>query len=226
MIRKLLLFSVALLLSPSLFSSEPSKYERLRKFKWDSQLHSAVMLNYGSDDEFFPRLAQIYAESGFNPRATSDFKNWKQQRIDTVTAIRNGMGAAGLVQFIWPTAVRYGATSITTSQASATLYALDIYNPLWGVNAMCRYMRSIEKVLLTTRNPKARRTLMTDRRLMSMLAIASYNTGEGRVLNRVNSYGVDWYQVKPRLPEETQNYVERIMKYADEMKKENRWKLH
>lgn len=217
------LCSAALLLSQSLYCSEPSKFERVHKFKWDAPLLEAVR-QHQRDDQFFSRLAQIYAESGFNTRATSDFKGWKRSGIDTVTAIRRGMGAAGLVQFIWPTATRYGATSIATSQANAVTFRADIYNPLWGVDAMCRYMHSIEMILLRTRNPKARRSLLADRRVMNMMAIASYNTGEGRVLDRINRYGADWQVVRGRLPAETQQYVERIVKFTDEMRSQSRWK--
>ncbi len=218
----MLCFALALLL-PSLYCSEKSGFERNYRFKWDSQLIQAVRQHQGSED-FFPRLAQIYAESGFNPRATSDFKGWKRSGIDTVTAIRDGMGAAGLVQFIWATGVRYGAVTINTAQADALSYSPDLYNPLWGIDAMCRYMHSIEMILLRTRNPKARRVLLVDRQVMSMMAIASYNTGEGRVLDRINRYGTDWHAVKARLPAETQGYVERIMRFADEMRLQARWK--
>lgn len=221
--RRLLPFLLLVLLSQSLFCSEYSRFERTYRFKWDSQLLQAVR-QHQSPEEFFPRLAQIYAESGFNPRATSDFKGWKRGGIDTVTAIRDGMGAAGLVQFIWATGVRYGAISIHPAQADAVSYSPDIYNPLWGIDAMCRYMHSIEMILLRTRNPKARRVLIVNRRVMSMMAIASYNTGEGRVLDRINRYGADWQAVRPRLPAETQGYVERIMRFADEMRLQPRWK--
>ena len=224
MTRKLLLCFALGLLLPSLYCSEKSGFERNYKFKWDSQLIHAIRQHQGSDEYFFPRLAQIYAESGFNPRATSDFKGWKRGGIDTVTAIRDGMGAAGLVQFIWATGVRYGAISIRPAQADALSYSPDIYNPLWGIDAMCRYMHSIEMILLRTRNPKARRVLLVNRQVMNMMAIASYNTGEGRVLDRINRYGTDWQAVKARLPAETQGYVERIMRFADEMRLQARWK--
>ncbi len=214
---------MAVLLSQSLYCSEPSKFERVHKFRWDALLFTAVH-QHQRDDQFFMRLAQIYAESGFNPRATSDFKGWKRLHIDTVTAIRQGMGAAGLVQFIWPTATRYGATTIATSEANANTFRTDIYNPLWGVDAMCRYMHSIEMILLRTRNPVARRVLMVNRRVLGMMATASYNTGEGRVVDRINRYGAEWPLVRPRLPAETQQYVEKILRLAEEMKAQARWK--
>jgi soluble lytic murein transglycosylase-like protein len=195
-----------------------SSFEHLYPFKWDSTFHSFVEDPARSQY----RLAQVYVESGFNPRATSDFKGWKHKRIDTVTAIRRGMGAAGLCQFIFPTAQRYGALTITTSQADSMTYSTDMYNPAWGLTAMIQYVKSIDRIILATRNPKSRRKLLVDKKFRELCSSASYNTGEGRVLGLLNKDS-DWENIRLLLPAETRFYAERIMQVGDAMNKQTRW---
>ena len=227
-----MLFLLALLPWPSPFSSdscsirtiERTSYERAHPFNWDGILLVYVHEAYGDRDRFHDRLAQIYSESAFNPRATSDFKGWKKAKVDTVTAIRTRMGAAGLCQFIWPTAERYGAQSIDPGQARSRRDQSDIYNPYWSLRSMCRYMKDIERILLATKNPKARRKLLTDRTFRELTATASYNTGEGRIRNRLNKYGDSWTEVKMSILPEPREYAEKIQRIAGKMRETGRWK--
>lgn len=204
------------------YSKDPT-YEGKYCFLWDGELLSAVDRVYSDRSKFYDRLAQIYSESGFNPRATSDYAGWKRQGIDTVTAIRKRMGAAGLCQFIWPTATRYGALIISPQCATDEEWCPGIYNPIWSINAMSRYMKDIERILLTTKNPRARRMLQSDRQLMELFATASYNTGEGRIRDRLNKHGASWEIVKYTILPEPRAYAEKIQRISREMRKLQRW---
>lgn len=174
-------------------------------------LKNEVVATFGDTTRLQYRVNQVRAESNFNPRATSDFKNWKKQGIDTVTAIRNNMGAAGLSQFIFATAERYGAETITTDAAMEKEYRADIYNPLWSLRSMCLYMKNIELFLIAQSTPKVRTRLMTDRRFLELCSTASYNTGERRVQKLLKKHD-NWDDLKYRLPQETRLYAEKIVK--------------
>lgn len=215
--RSLLLYLLALsfLLSPtSSKSSPPSSQggELKRGFQRGLSkylLHQTITV-YGDTSRYYYRLRQVRAESNFNPRATSDFRGWKKQGIDTVTAIRNNMGAAGLSQFIFATAQRYGAQTINTNSADGNVYETDIYNPFWSLSAMCRYMKNIELFLVAKANNVARRNLLTNRKFTEQCALSSYNAGEGRIQLLLKKYST-WDDLKYRLPIETRNYVNKII---------------
>jgi len=198
-----------------LLSFSDTKAQHLQqKFSWSPYLKAQVLEAYGDSMYFYHRLAQTYCESGFNPRATSDFTGWKRTRLDTVSAIRKRKGAAGLCQFIYPTAERYGAISINTKAAAETSLTPDIYNPFWSLKALCAYMKNIGRTLAMTKNMKARRALMTDRRFNELVSTASYNTGEGRILDRLNKFGSNWEKIKYSILPEPRNYAERIYSIA------------
>lgn len=129
--------------------------------------------------------------------------------LDTATAVRKGFGAAGLTQFIWPTAEQYGAQTISTRAASDAIFASDIFNPYWSMTAMCAYMKTIQGTLLCTTNSKARRNLMGDRKFLELCSLAGYNAGEGRVMRLLKSNS-KWSDIRIRLPEETRRYAEAI----------------
>jgi len=198
-------------------------FEKTHQFKWDSVFVKSVDSVYHSRGRVFYRLAQVYCESGFNPLATSDFANWKRQKMDTITAIRTRKGAAGLSQFIWPTAERYGATTINPSQAEADTFCSDIYNPRWSLPAMSRYMVSIERLLMTTKNRNARRALLSDIHFRELCVTSGYNTGEGRMLGVLNRSGGDWEVIKYEILPEPRLYAERIVSIARIMRTEARW---
>lgn len=171
------------------------------------QQHTMI---FGDTLRYRYRVRQIRAESNFNPRATSDFRNWKDQGVDTVTAIRSNMGAAGLAQFIWATAQRYNAQSISTTAANDTTLRADIYNPFWSLNAHCRYMKNIMLMLQQARNTQVRRLFALDKQLLELCAVSAYNCGEGRVLAALKKYS-QWEKIKIRLPRETVMYAERVV---------------
>ncbi len=173
-------------------------------------LKKEVVAVFGDTTRLQYRINQVRAESNFNPRATSDFKNWKKQGIDTVTAIRNNMGAAGLSQFIFATAERYGAETITTNAAIEKKYRADIYNPYWSLRSMCLYMKNIETFLIAQSTPKVRTRLMTDRKFLELCSTASYNAGEGRIQKLLKKHE-NWDELKYRLPQETSLYSEKIV---------------
>jgi soluble lytic murein transglycosylase-like protein len=177
-----------------------------------------VIRVYLDSNKFAYRKAQVYCESAFNTRATSDYGGWKKAKLDTVTAILQGRGAAGLSQFIWQTAKRYGATSVNPAAAGCgdCHGSSDIYNPRWSLDAMCRYMYTIDLYLVKTKNMKARRKLLTDVEFSELVACASYNTGEGRLKNRLNRFS-DWEKIAPTILPEPVKYAERIRKLSKEM---------
>lgn len=185
-----------------------------RKFVWKNELKEYSYASYNDSNYYYHRLSQTYYESGFKPNATSDFAGWKRAKLDTATAIVLGKGAAGLCQFIWQTAIRYGAKTIQTEAAYQKQFQSDIYNPYWSLSSMCRYMKNIERILLKTINIKARRALMVDRKFKELCATASYNTGEGRIRNRLNKYGYNWNIIRTSILPEPRNYAERIWKLA------------
>lgn len=192
-----------LLLTP--ISSNGTNKRQLLEYLFD---HSIAIL--GDTLSYHYRVKQIHAESYWNPSATSDFKGWKKKGIDTVTAVRQIMGAAGLAQFIWTTAQRYGAQAVTTSAADDTILRADIYNPYWSLQAHCRYMHTIMLLLRQTSNKRARRLLMLDRKFFELCAVSAYNCGEQRVLTALKNNYL-WCEIKHQLPKETQLYAERIV---------------
>lgn len=201
-----MLFLLLALLLPSLCSIDQ------RPFHYDKYLHEQVaQTSADPSSAYVYRRYQIYQESGDNPRATSDFAGWKKMALDTATAVRKGFGAAGLTQFIWPTAEQYGAQTISTHAASDTVFASDIYNPYWSMSAMCAYMKTIRGTLLCTTNSKARRNLMGDRKFLELCSLAGYNAGEGRVLKLLKKHS-SWRDLRTGLPLETRNYAENIVR--------------
>lgn len=201
--RSLLLFLLACFGLPILTCSNVTAHKEYLK--------QEVITSYGNATRLQYRLNQVAAESNWNPRATSDFKGWKKKGLDTITAIKNGYGAAGLTQFIFATAKRYGADMINTAAACDTVYRTDIYNPFWSLRAMCRYMKSIDVFLLARTGPKVRSKLQTNRKFNEQCATASYNAGEGRILKLLKKYA-SWELIKYRLPRETIEYSEKIVK--------------
>jgi soluble lytic murein transglycosylase-like protein len=193
-------------------------YSSKYTFKYDRVLREDVFRVYLDSSKFGYRKAQVYCESGFNPRATSDYGGWRKAHMDTISAILQNKGAAGLSQFIWATASRYGATSVNPDQANCDCHGSnDIYNPYWSLDAMCRYMKAIDLYLLSTcKNRDAKRKLMTDVEFSELVACASYNTGEGRLKNRLNKYS-KWDQIAPTILPEPVKYAEKIQRLSKEM---------
>jgi len=197
MIQLLLLFFAAWFGSPT-----QTYFEFLKK---------EVIVAYGDSSRYEYRVKQVRAESNFNPRATSDFKGWRKQKLDTVTAIRNNMGAAGLSQFIFATAERYGANAVNTNAADENNYSTDIYNPFWSLRSMCKYMKAIDVFLIARTEPKVRARLISNRKFAEQCATASYNAGEGRVVKLLKKYAT-WDVMKYHLPAETRTYSNKIVK--------------
>jgi membrane-bound lytic murein transglycosylase D len=121
-------------------------------------------------------LAMI--ESGFNPKARSPVK------------------AAGLWQFMGPTAKQYGL--------KVNRRVDERNNPARATDAALTYLNSLHK------------------RFGSWyLAAAAYNTGEGRVgrvmkevTGRTRGTDADFYRISSRLPKETRDYVPKLIAAA------------
>lgn len=133
--------------------------------------------------------------------------------MNEVAALLERKAAGGLAQFIWPTAQRYGATEVWT-----------LFSPAWSIPAQCRYMLDIVKTLSRTSDGDARRMLFLDGTFQELVATASYNTGENRMLNRLNRYGYDWATIRISILDEPRQYAEKIISTSDKMKNEERWK--
>jgi soluble lytic murein transglycosylase-like protein len=155
--------------------------------------------------------------------ATSDFGGWKVSGLDTAQAILQRKGAAGLTQFIWPTGKSLGAISVNTQQAAVDTFASDVYNPKWSLQACCKYMKSNEILMRTTRNPKSRRKLIANKIFSELCATAGYNTGPGKI-RRLLNLSSEWKYIRLKILEEPRLYSEKIIRIAEEMKKANRWK--
>lgn len=228
----LLLFLLAPLYSLSPHSSSSTRptpkpvsvYESTHKFRWDEYFVIQVEETYGDQSRFFFRLAQVWCESAFNPRATSDFGGWKKAKIDTVNAIKLRKGAAGLTQFVWDTAQEYGAVSIDPNQAAADTFLADIYNPFWSLRSMNLYAKDIERFLLRVNNASARRKLRLDIEFLELCVTASYNTGPNRMRSRLDRYGGNWPMIKHSILQEPREYAEKIQRVSREMQKEQRWR--
>jgi len=76
-------------------------------------------------------------------------------------------------------------------------------------------MKDISKILLTTKNPKARRALTVNRSFQELCATASYNTGEGRIRDRLNKHGASWERIKYSILPEPRLYAEKIIRAAE-----------
>lgn len=198
-------FAVCCLLLIPIFSKERTGVRSYLHY-----LKQQQQFVFGDTLGYHYRVRQIRAESNFNPRATSDFRNWKNQGVDTITAIRSNIGAAGLAQFIWATAQRYNAQSVSTIAADDTTLRADIYNPFWSLQAHCRYMKNIMLLLQQTRNTQARRLFVLNKQFLELCAVSAYNCGERRVLAALKKY-TDWEKIKITLPRETVTYAERIV---------------
>jgi hypothetical protein len=180
---------------------------------WESYLKQKTIEVYGDSVHYVFRREQVRAESSDNPLATSDFKGWKKLNMDTVDAVKSGFGAAGLSQFIFATAQRFDCESVDTKAAFDTEKKNDIYNPYWSLESMCRYMHSIDVILLSTPNGNARKKLMSDKNFSELCSTAAYNCGEGRIQKLLKKYS-SWDELKFSLPKETREYAEKIVKGA------------
>jgi hypothetical protein len=156
------------------------------------------------------RYIQIYCESGFNARATSEIKPWKRRGIDTVTAVLTGRAAAGYSQFVWTTAQGYGAQTVNTTCADSAQYQADIYNPRWAIRANVQYMSDLESAIYIKLFPTERSAYRRSLRLRELYAAAGYNCGMYRVNKAIDNGGIDWAHSKRFLPSESVSYAERI----------------
>lgn len=184
------------------------------RFKYSEYLKAQIILITGDSSLYTYRYYQIKCESNFNITATSDFTGWKKQSIDTITAITSNWGAAGLCQFTWNTAKRYGVTFVSLDKKDLVKDTANIYNPYWSIRAMVKYIKDIHRVLLTTKNIKARKKLQTDKVFRETIAIASYNTGEYRLLQRLNKYTPTWEIIKYTILPEPRLYTDKILAYV------------
>jgi membrane-bound lytic murein transglycosylase D len=145
-----------------------------RKTRYDKMISTKLASRGMPQDLIY--LAMI--ESGFNPTARSPVK------------------AAGLWQFMGPTAKQYGLT--------VNRRVDERNNPARATDAALKYLSSLH-----------------DRFGSWYLAAAAYNTGEGRVrrvlkevTGRTRGTDADFYRIASRLPRETRDYVPKLIAAA------------
>ncbi|MCX8147255.1 MAG: lytic transglycosylase domain-containing protein, partial [Candidatus Woesearchaeota archaeon] len=149
--------------------------------------------------------AHITAESNFNPRA-----------------VAIGCGAAGLIQLMPGTAKQLGLKTFNnydfvTCNAGKTE---ELLNFMAG--------KSLKEIALVDERFDPKKNIMAGEKYLKQqidkfngdieLGLAAYNAGPGAVNKRCCSDGscVKFAECKSRLPQETQNYVEKIMRLSGE----------
>jgi hypothetical protein len=182
----------------------------VNNFSHAPQLQRATLEIYKDTTHYSYRYVQLFCESGFNSRATSEVKPWKRQGIDTVTAVRTGRAAAGLSQFMWLTARGYNAETINPSAADGNDYQSDIYNPSWAIRANVQFMSDLESAIYRRLTPEQRATYRRSLKLRELYSAAAYNCGQFRVVTAIANGGISWDHSKRFLPAESRVYAERI----------------
>lgn len=132
-------------------------------------------------------LAQLYAESTYNPTAMS------------------GRGAAGLAQFMPGTGPSYGLVS----------YPEDFFDPKKSSLACIRYMRYLQRLASTWGAANEQEAWK--------IALAAYNNGQGNIKTAFTNAGLPtnksqpltWDHIAKITPEETQQYVTKIVAMQD-----------
>ncbi len=160
-----------------------SNYERLdRELTSIMYTHGNTLLCIKRANRFFPQIAPILRECGM----PDDLLYLACIESNLATRARSGAGAAGIWQFMTATAKEYGL--IVNDEVDERL------NIELSTRAACKYFK------------RARSTYNGD----WMSAMASYNTGMGRVTKQLREQGVasasDLY-----LSEETMRYPFRVI---------------
>ena len=181
------------------------------RFPYESELKNDAKDIYKDTLRYRFRMAQLYCESGFNPRSTSEVRPWKRRGIDTVTAVTTGRAAAGIAQFMFKTAQGYGVETVNTAQADSKGSAEDIYNPACGGRANCQYMMDLECTIYRDLEQEERIKFRNSKRLRELYCCSAYNCGSYRVVRAIQSQGIEWAQTKNLLPNESTVYAERVV---------------
>jgi hypothetical protein len=202
--NRLRLLSFAVLSSLLFVNSAPP-------FPYTLELKNASRDIYKDTLRYRFRMAQLYCESGFNPRSTSEVKPWKRSGMDTVTAVKTGRAAAGIGQFMLRTAEGYGVKTVNPAEADSLGFAQDIYNPAWSIRANCQYMIDLECIIYRGLESDERIKFRNSRKLRELYCCSAYNCGSYRVLRAIQSNGINWAQTKSLLPNESITYAERVV---------------
>jgi hypothetical protein len=175
---------------------EPKPIQQDERVAQLSSLLKQVGVEHGIDPAL--GMAVMQAESGFNPAAVSS----------------DGHFSKGLFQLLDGTGQELHANAGLTS-------SYDPFNPEQNVELGVRYMRRLHDYFSegTKLTNNYRTTAAANIASLEKLAVASFNAGEGRVASaqqRAEKAGVDpsvYEQVAPYLPDSTQDYVQKVMKY-------------
>lgn len=145
-------------------------------------------------------LAVAKAESSFNPRAVSS----------------DGHASKGLFQLLDST-----GKDIHSKLAVEGKY--DPFNPSLNTELGVNYLRHLHEIF--SKETDLSNSLAThpaaNSASLEKLAVAAFNAGEGRVASaqqrakRAGSDPTQYSNVEPYLPDSTQEYVERVLKFRD-----------
>jgi len=139
-------------------------------------------------EDYRQAFADVAGSSGYDPAALAA-QAWQESRFNPAAV--SPAGARGLMQFM--PATWEWAKTMGFIPANA-----DPFNPLHSIQAGAGYMKWLIEYFSTAANP-------------FHMALAGYNCGQGRVKKAIaTAGGSTWAKVKPYLPAETQDYVEKI----------------
>lgn len=106
---------------------------------------------------------------------------------------KSPVGAMGLAQFMPATWGEFGEG--------------DPYDPVQSIKAQAKYMRWLFNFIIK---------LTRSERYLNEWTLAAYNWGIGRVRNLIQKTNGNFEKAFDKLPDETQKYVKRILKYYAE----------
>lgn len=185
--------------------ASPTSRERAENMVKVSQLVQSAGLKHRVDPAL--SLAVVSAESNFDPTAVSS----------------DGHASKGLMQLL-------DTTGKDLHLKSGQDVPYDPFNPELNIDLGVGYLRYLHDIFSQqTTLPKSRVTIPAgDASSLEKFAVAAYNAGEGRVAaaqqvaERRGLNPADFDKVRQYLPEITQQYVERVMRFKDRFVQEDR----
>jgi soluble lytic murein transglycosylase-like protein len=135
-----------------------------------------------------------------------DWRRWKAQLFQesglNPTVTNRASGCQGIAQF-------EPSTFIQCARELGYPPGASPFDPVCGIDAGAYYMAKMWRVWKAKRSNDDRRCL----------AQASYNAGEGVVIDAQKAAGgaVDYASIRPFLPDETKDYVDKIARWYAEL---------
>lgn len=166
--------------------------------KFTTSRRSFIAKALGLSNHYFETYEEVFDRYGM----PLDFKYLSVIESGLNPRARSNMGATGLWQFMYKTGLMYGL--------QANSYIDERCDPLLSTDAAARYLQDMYKIYGDWQ-----------------LCMAAYNAGPGNVNKAIARSGGkrNYWEIRPFLPKETQNYVPQFIAVAFVMHYHDKFKI-